>query len=238
MNALTTATKTMSSREIADVVDSRHDSVKRAIERLYTPQLNDDGSIKKNAVIVQPPMVNEQFIDKLGRPRAETVYQLNERESYIVVAQLCPEFTAKLVDHWQATKNQQVALPQNYAQAMRLAADLYEQNEQLAIQRDHAIATKAQISDAKTAKAMNTASQAVKRANKLQAELGRCVENATIIAVKNLTGTEYAWQPLRKWCKAQGVKAVEVVDARYGLVKSWPSAAWSAVHGVDLAAIF
>lgn len=238
MNMLSTATQTMSSREIADVVDSRHDSVKRAIERLYTSQLNDDGSIKKNAVIVQPPMVNEQFIDKLGRPRAETVYQLNERESYIVVAQLCPEFTAKLVDHWQATKNQQVALPQNYAQAMRLAADLYEQNEQLAIQRDHAIATKAHISDAKTAKAMNTASQAVKRANKLQSELGRCVENATIIAVKNLTGTEYAWQPLRKWCKAQGVKAVEVVDARFGLVKSWPSAAWSAVYSVTLEELF
>lgn len=238
MNMLSTATQTMSSREIADVVDSRHDSVKRAIERLYTPQLNDDGSIKKNAVIVQPPMVDEQFIDKLGRPRAETVYQLNERESYIVVAQLCPEFTAKLVDHWQATKNQQVALPQNFAQAMRLAADLYEKNEQLAIQRDHAIATKSHISDAKTAKAMNTASQAVKRANKLQAELGRCVENATIIAVKNLTGTEYAWQPLRKWCKAQGVKAVEVVDARFGLVKSWPSAAWSAVYSVTLEELF
>ena len=238
MNMLSTATQTMSSREIADVVDSRHDSVKRAIERLYTPQLNDDGSIKKNAVIVQPPMVNEQFIDKLGRPRAESVYQLNERESYIVVAQLCPEFTAKLVDHWQATKNQQPALPQNYAQAMRLAADLYEQNEQLAIERDHAVATKAQISDKKTATALNTASQAVKRANKLQAELGRCVENATIIAVKKLTGTEYAWQPLRKWCKAQGVKPIEVVDARYGLVKSLPSAAWFAVFGVILEDLF
>lgn len=151
---------------------------------------------------------------------------------------MCPEFTAKLVDHWQATKNQQPALPQNYAQAMRLAADLYEQNEQLSIERDHAIATKSHISDKKTATALNTASQAVKRANKLQAELGRCVENATIIAVKKLTGTEYAWQPLRKWCKAQGVKPIEVVDARYGLVKSWPSAAWFAVFGVILEDLF
>jgi hypothetical protein len=85
---------------------------------------------------------------------------------------------------------------------------------------------------------MNTASQAVKRANKLEAELGRCVQNATIIAVKNLTGTEYAWQPLKKWCKAKGVKPIEVVDARYGLVKSWPSAAWHDVFGVELADIF
>lgn len=223
MNMLSTATKTMSSREIAEVVQSRHDSVKRTI-----CTLSDKG-------IIQYPQPVE-----VKNHQGQTVieYNINERDSYIVVAQLCPEFTAKLVDHWQSTKNQQLALPQNFAQAMRLAADLYEQNEQLAIQRDHAIATKAQISDAKTAKAMNTASQAVKRANKLQAELGRCVENATIIAVKNLTGTEYAWQPLRKWCKAQGVKAVEVVDARFGLVKSWPSAAWSAVYSVTLEDLF
>jgi len=105
-------------------------------------------------------------------------------------------------------------------------------------ERDEAIRTKAQISDRKTATALNTASQATKKANKLQAELGRCTSNATIIAVEKLTGDKYAWMPLRKWCKAQGVKAIEVVDARYGLVKAWPSAAWSAVFGVDLDVLF
>lgn len=86
--------KTMSSKQIADVVDSRHDHVKRSIERLV-----------EKGVIVQPPMEDEQFFDKLGRPRVESVYKVNERDSYVVVAQLCPEFTAKLVDYWQATKN-------------------------------------------------------------------------------------------------------------------------------------
>jgi hypothetical protein len=105
-------------------------------------------------------------------------------------------------------------------------------------ERDEAIRTKAQISDTKTATALNTASQAVKKANKLQAELGRCKSNATVIAVNNLTGKKYEWLPLRKWCKAQGIKAIEVVDARYGLVKAWPSAAWSAVFGVDLDVLF
>ena len=86
--------KTMSSKQIADVVNSRHDHVKRSIERLV-----------EKGVIVQPPMGDEQFFDKLGRPRVESVYKVNERDSYVVVAQLCPEFTAKLVDYWQATKN-------------------------------------------------------------------------------------------------------------------------------------
>lgn len=221
--ALSVNAKTMSSREIADVVDKRHDNVKRTIETLA-----------KQGVIQLPQI--EEVKNHLGQTVQE--YQVNERDSYIVVAQLCPEFTAKLVDYWQATKNNTPAIPQNYAQAMRLAADLYEQNEQLAIERDHAIRTKAQISDRKTATALNTASQATKKANKLQAELGRCTSNATVVAVNKLTGNKYDWLPLRKWCKAQGIKAIEVVDARYGLVKAWPSAAWSAVFGVDLDVLF
>jgi len=221
--ALAVNAKTMSSKQIAEVVDSRHDSVKRTIDTLA-----------EKGVIQLPQTVEVK--NHLGQTVTE--YEVSERDSYVVVAQLCPEFTAKLVDYWQATKNNTPAIPQNYAQAMRLAADLYEQNEQLAIERDHAIRTKAQISDRKTATALNTASQATKKANKLQAELGRCTSNATVVAVNKLTGNKYDWLPLRKWCKAQGIKAIEVVDARYGLVKAWPSAAWSAVFGIDLTVLF
>jgi phage regulator Rha-like protein len=80
----------MSSREIADLVDSRHDKVKQSIERLV-----------ERGVIVQPPMGDGQFRDALGRPRAESVYQVCKRDSFVVVAQLSPEFTAALVDRWQ-----------------------------------------------------------------------------------------------------------------------------------------
>lgn len=118
-----TQIKTMSSKQIADVVNSRHDHVKRSIERLV-----------EKGVIVQPPMEDEQFFDKLGRPRIESVYQVNERDSYVVVAQLCPEFTAKLVDYWQATKNQQpvVALPTTYLDALKALVQT-EEEKQLAI---------------------------------------------------------------------------------------------------------
>ena len=216
---------TMSSRQIAVVVNSRHDNVKRTIETLA----------KKG--VISFTQTEETSHEGSGARQVE-VYEVTERDSYVIVAQLSPELTANLVDYWLETKNKQAAIPQNYAQAMRLAADLYEQNERIALERDEAIRTKAQISDRKTATALNTASQATKKANKLQAELGRCTSNATIIAVEKLTGDKYEWLPLRKWCKAQGVKAIEVVDARYGLVKAWPSAAWSAVFGVDLDVLF
>lgn len=47
---------TMTSREIADLVGSRHDKVKQSIERLAATQYNDDGSIKRQPVIDLPPM--------------------------------------------------------------------------------------------------------------------------------------------------------------------------------------
>ncbi|WP_250489961.1 phage antirepressor KilAC domain-containing protein [Caballeronia sp. INML2] len=81
---------TMSSREIAELVESRHDKVKQSIERLAA-----------RGVIVQPPMGVEQLADSLGRPRSETVYRIGKRDSYVIVAQLSPEFTARLVDRWQ-----------------------------------------------------------------------------------------------------------------------------------------
>ncbi len=77
----------MSSLEIADLVGSRHDSVKRTIERLA-----------EKGVIVQPPMVDGQSFDSIGRPRTESIYQICKRDSFVVVAQLSPEFTAALVD--------------------------------------------------------------------------------------------------------------------------------------------
>lgn len=106
---------TMSSREIADLVESRHDSVKRTIERLQ-----DKGLIKLT------PMVEVK--NHLGQ--VVTEYQLIKRDTYVVVAQLSPEFTARLVDRWQELENQQMPqIPQTLSEALRLAADQAEQIE-------------------------------------------------------------------------------------------------------------
>lgn len=77
---------TMGTRDIADLLDVRSDSVKRTVERL----------VKKGA-IGEPPLV--EYLDSLGRMAKE--YRLEKRDSFVVVAQLSPEFTARLVDRWQ-----------------------------------------------------------------------------------------------------------------------------------------
>ncbi|MGY4677645.1 Rha family transcriptional regulator [Pasteurella sp. P03HT] len=121
------ATLTMTSREIADLVEARHDSVKRTIDRLVL-----------RGVIVRPPLVDEPIADMLGRPRTDSVYHIGKRDSYIIVAQLCPEFTARLVDRWQELEEKQqkptALLPQNYAAALRELAESVEREEVLRIE--------------------------------------------------------------------------------------------------------
>ncbi|MBZ5486934.1 phage antirepressor KilAC domain-containing protein [Halomonas aquamarina] len=109
---------TMSSLEIAELVEARHDSVKRAIERLAN-----------RAVITLPPMVEKPTA---GRPVSAYLFSGDQgkRDSTIVVAQLSPEFTARLVDRWQELEalNSAASLPDfsNPVAAARAWADARE----------------------------------------------------------------------------------------------------------------
>lgn len=119
MNELINVTSalTMSSREIADLVESRHDDVKRSIERLA-----------ERSIIQLPPLADV----KNHLNQTVSVYLVNKRDSYVVVAQLSPEFTARLVDRWQELEQtQQIPVPQSLPDALRLAADLAEQKQKL-----------------------------------------------------------------------------------------------------------
>lgn len=95
----------MTSREIAELAGSRHDKVKQSIERLATEKEN------KPAVICLPPL--GEYLDSLGRPASEYIFsgEQGKRDSIVVVAQLSPEFTARLVDRWQELESQQVKQP-------------------------------------------------------------------------------------------------------------------------------
>jgi phage antirepressor YoqD-like protein len=106
------AETTMSSREIADLVEKRHDNVLRTVETLAAR-----GTITL-------PQFEEVSSDGPG-PRAIGQYRIGKRDSYVVVAQLSPEFTARLVDRWQEMEAQAVSLavPQSFAAALRLAAE-------------------------------------------------------------------------------------------------------------------
>ncbi|EFU9004072.1 phage regulatory protein/antirepressor Ant [Salmonella enterica] len=109
---------TMSSREIAALVDSRHSNVCVTIERLMS-----SGVIGGYAAMQYTHPQNGQKYHH---------YEVNKRDSYVIVAQLCPEFTARLVDRWQELEQGvQPKVPQSFSEALRLAAELEEQKQQL-----------------------------------------------------------------------------------------------------------
>ena len=122
MNQLLTITKenastlTMSSREIAEITHKEHKNVLRVIRDL----------IEQNLVAQIEPLKFEyrnQWFD---------YYELNKRDTFVVVARLSPEFTAAVVDRWQALENRQkptALIPQSFSEALMLAAQLQAEKE-------------------------------------------------------------------------------------------------------------
>lgn len=99
---------TMTSRQIADLVESRHDNVKTTIERLA-----------ERGIIRLPSM--QDIKNNQGQTVSE--YLICKRDSYVIVAQLSPEFTAKLVDRWQELESKQgFEIPKTLSGALMLAA--------------------------------------------------------------------------------------------------------------------
>lgn len=109
--------QTMSSMEVAGLVGLRHDNVKRTISSLI-----EKGVIQDTQVEIL------ERINGLGLTVKAEHYLIGKRDSYVVVAQLSPEFTGKLVDRWQELEDNRFQIPQTLPDALRLAADLSEKN--------------------------------------------------------------------------------------------------------------
>ncbi|HHG1482949.1 TPA: Rha family transcriptional regulator [Klebsiella pneumoniae] len=94
MNNLITNKPSMTSLEIAELVEKRHDNVKRTIVTLASKD-----------VIRSPQIEVLERINNLGFAVNDEIYKFageeGKRDSIIVVAQLSPEFTARLVDRWK-----------------------------------------------------------------------------------------------------------------------------------------
>ncbi len=138
MNILTSNTQqSMTSQQIAELVGSRHDTVKKSIER-----------IAERGVITLPPLTETSFKDAIGKTQRSTAYifsgEQGRLDSIIVVAQLSPEFTAALVKRWDELERgaaqpiePAIALPQDYLSALKALVSSEEEKqvigEQLAI---------------------------------------------------------------------------------------------------------
>ena len=220
--------QTMSSREIADLIEKQHSHIKVSAERL-----SEKGVIGTLAM--------REFTHN---GNTYTEYLLCKRDSLILVAQNCPEFTARIVDRWQELESQAQRFdPASLTRIdiLKLAMESEEGRIKAEAERDHALATKAQIGSKREATAMATAAKATREVSRLMKRLGFNAKHATIKAVESATKRSFGpqgWRPLAAWCKAHGACAVDVPDPLYGTVKSWPADAWGEIYNVDLQDLF
>lgn len=133
MNALTNKPVTMSSREIAELTGKRHDNVRRDIENMAS-----ELSLS----------FEEKVIPTGGRPIKE--YLLERREVEILLTGYSIPLRAKVIDRLheleEQAKGAAFRVPQSLPEALRLAAELAEKNEQLALENKE-MAPKAVVFD-------------------------------------------------------------------------------------------
>jgi phage regulator Rha-like protein len=101
MNDLTnfSSEMTMTTVEIAELCNKRHDNVMRVAN-----QLAGKG-------IITSPQIEELFTVNNGAKLPRSIFRLNKTESLNLVANLSPEFTARVIDRWQELENAAPALP-------------------------------------------------------------------------------------------------------------------------------
>lgn len=214
---LSRAEATMSSREMATLTETRHDSVKRTIDTLV-----------EKGVIAIPQIVG--YLDAAGR-KGQTEYLIGKRDSYVVVAQLSPEFTGRLVDRWQELESNQGLRMPNFSDPAEAAIAWAEQYRARQIAEN----TKAQIGHKREATAMATASTAVRKAHKLEIELDRSKEFATVKRMEMLHhGVKFKWQILKSASTEMGIPAIDVFDQNYGTVKAYHAAVWMEAFALEI----
>ena len=223
---------TMTSREIAELTGKDHKHVLTDIRNLLA-ELEIDG-----------PEFRRIYLDTMNRHQTEFVLDRELTDTlltgYSAIARRA------VIARWHKLEAEKAGAVLNTEESRLLLIQelatkqitLIRENKLIAIERDHAIATKAQIGSKREATAMATASAAKKESASLKAQLGFNEQHATVKAVQAATGKPYAWLPLRKWCEALNQSPKNVTDPLYGAVKAWPSGAWEAVYSVDLVDLF
>lgn len=185
---------TMSSREIADLIEKQHSHIKVSAERLA-----------QRSVIGTLAM--REFAHN-GNTYVE--YLFNKRDSLVLVAQNCPEFTARIADRWQELEQQlqpAFKIPQTMSEALILAGQQMQLAEERKLQLELA-ATKVDYVDKYVDRG------ALKKVTDVTKEM----KTTSIQLGKWLRANKYAFKTTDKiiWTK-------EFVDKGYGEMKKFTS---------------
>ena len=178
-----------------------------------------------------------------GNGEQRPCYRLPKREACLMAMSYSYELQAQIFDRMTAMENHIAAqnLP-SYAiedpieRAKKWIEE--EKQKQLAIQeRDHAIATKAEIGSRREATVMGRLSAKVKEVESLKVQLDKSLDFASIKSVEIATGRKFGWHALKKWSKSNSSEIKTIPDPNFGEVKTYHKDAWLAVYNVNLSSI-
>lgn len=225
MNLIHSNSVTMSSSELAELTGKQHKHVIRDIREMLEA-LEADG-----------PVLGHVQEDKDSRGYTAAFHLDKELTETLLTGYSIPLRRKVIARLAELESRQHIALPDfsNPAAAARAWAEQFEIAQTVMIERDKAVATKAEIGNRREATAMNTASQAVKKVHALEVQLDHSKEYCTIKRMEMLKhGQKFEWRRLKSTCTEMGVPAIDVFDQNYGTVKSYHVDVWLEAYGIGL----
>lgn len=217
--------KTMSSIEIAELTGKRHDHVMRDIRAMLTD------------LKIDLPIFGAVYI--AGNGQEQPCFNLPHDETICLLTGYDAKARMAVIKRWQELEASApiVAIPDfsSPAAAARAWADEFEaKNAALAI-AVIATATKAEIGNRREATAMNTASQAVKKAAALEIELDRSKLYASVKRMEMLYhGQKFEWRKLKSGGQEMGIEPMDIFDSNYGTVKAYHADVWREVYAMPI----
>lgn len=222
----TVNTVTMTSLELVDYINSERSE--------------GDATLAHADFLKKVPLVlgggHGNFSDTYRHPQNGQTYpsyRFPKREACLMAMSYSYDLQAKVFDRMTELEQRSspvIAMPNfsNPAEAARAWALEYEA-------RQTAERTKAEIGTRREATAMNTASQAVKKATALERELDKAKDYASVKRMEMLYhGTSFNWRLLKSTAAEMGVPAIDVFDANYGTVKAYHASVWMEAYAVSI----
>lgn len=212
---------TMSSREIADLTGATHDNVLKTIRGLAAK-----GLVSGNDTPYVHPQNGQTYFE----------FKLSYRDTMVVVSGYSAELRAKIIDRWQELESaDQPPREMTRLELIHMMLESETARIQAESDRDHAIQTKAEIGNRREATAMATASTQTRKANKLEQELDRSKEWATIKRMEMAYhGQKFSWRILKSAAQDMGIPAKDVFDANYGTVKAYHRDVWHEAYALEV----
>ena len=237
---------TMTSPEIVDFINAHRQAV-ATIEKPYV-ELHHRSFMSKVPQVLgvkdAAKFIASSFYQGNGSAKLERqIYVFPKREACLMAMSYSYELQAQVFDRMTAMEQHIAAqnLP-SYAiedpieRAKKWIEE--EKQKQLVIQeRDHAIATKAEIGSRREATAMGRLSAKVKEIESLKVQLDKSLDFASIKSVEIATGRKFGWHALKKWSKSNSSEIKTIPDPNFGEVKTYHKDAWLAVYNINLSSI-